>query len=86
MRLLAPEDKTTFWQNPDQLEGVMRLVFFNADNVAGVVNHPNYTRTTILVRTSLSRSSDIAASVDQIRVVCPEDISLRNSASIPRAT
>jgi predicted RND superfamily exporter protein len=63
---LLPEVKTTFWANPDQLKGVMRLVFLNADSVASVVNHPNYTRTTILVRTSLSRSSDIAALVERI--------------------
>jgi hypothetical protein len=63
---LLPEVKTTFWANPDQLTGVMRLVFLNADSVAGVVNHPNYTRSTILVRTSLSRSGDIASLVERI--------------------
>lgn len=63
---LLPEVKTTFWANPDQLKGVMRLVFLNADSVASVVNHPNYTRTVILVRTSLSRSSDIASLVERI--------------------
>lgn len=57
---LQPELKTTFWQNPDQLKGVMRLAFLNAESVSSVVNHPNYSRTVILVRTSLSRSSDIA--------------------------
>ena len=62
------EDRTTFWANPDQLKGVMRLVFLNATSVASVVNHPNYSRTIILVRTSLSRSNDIAALVDQIEV------------------
>ncbi len=66
LETLQPEVKTTFWENPDQLKGVMRLVFLNATNVASVVNHPNYSRTVILVRTSLSRSSDIAALVDQI--------------------
>ncbi|MBI3801304.1 MAG: MMPL family transporter [Deltaproteobacteria bacterium] len=60
------EDTITFWQNPDQLKGVMRLVFLNAARVASVVNHPNYSRTVILVRTSLSRSSDIADLVEQI--------------------
>jgi len=63
-----PEVKTTFWANPAQLKGVMRLVFLNALSVASVVNHPNYSRTVILVRTSLSRSRDIAALVDQIEV------------------
>ena len=62
----SPEEKTTFWSNPDQLKGVMRLVFLNASGVAGVVNHPNYSRSTILVRTSLSRSHDIAVLVERI--------------------
>jgi predicted RND superfamily exporter protein len=62
----SSEDKTTFWANPDQLKGVMRLVFLNSARVASVVNHPNYSRTVILVRTSLSRSSDIADLVEQI--------------------
>ncbi|MBI3248901.1 MAG: MMPL family transporter [Deltaproteobacteria bacterium] len=61
-----PEVKTNFWSNPAQLQGVMRIVFLNAASVASVINHPNYTRTTILVRTSLSRSSDIAALVEKI--------------------
>jgi hypothetical protein len=50
----------------------MRLVFLNSDSVASVVNHPNYTRTTILVRTSLSRSGDIAALVEQIETFARE--------------
>lgn len=67
-----PEVKTTFWANPAQLQGVMRIVFLNAASVTSVVNHPNYTRTTILVRTSLSRSSDIAALVDKIETFARE--------------
>ncbi len=61
-----PEVKTNFWSNPAQLAGVMRIVFLNAASVTSVINHPNYTRTTILVRTSLSRSSDIATLVEKI--------------------
>lgn len=61
-----PEEKATFWSNPDQLKGVMRLVFLNASGVASVVNHPNYSRSTILVRTSLSRSREIATLVERI--------------------
>jgi predicted RND superfamily exporter protein len=68
----APEARTTFWSNPDQLKGVMRLVFLNADGVASVVNHPNYSRSTILVRTSLSRSSDIASLVERIETFASE--------------
>jgi predicted RND superfamily exporter protein len=62
----ASEEKTSFWSNPDQLKGVMRLVFLNAEGVSSVVNHPNYSRSTILVRTSLSRSSEIASLVERI--------------------
>ncbi|MGE0821388.1 MAG: MMPL family transporter [Candidatus Binatia bacterium] len=69
---LPPEEKTTFWSNPAQLTGVMRLVFLNAESVAGVVDHPKYTRTSILVRTSLSRSGDIAALVERIETFARE--------------
>jgi predicted RND superfamily exporter protein len=67
-----PEVKTTFWENPEQLKGIMRLVFLNAASVASVVNHPNYTRTAMLVRTSLSRSSDIASLAEQIETFARE--------------
>jgi hypothetical protein len=50
----------------------MRLVFLNSGSVASVVNHPNYTRTAMLGRTSLSRSSDIAALVEQIDAFAQE--------------
>jgi uncharacterized protein len=62
-----PTQKTTFWQNPAQLSEVMQLIYLNANNISGVVNHPDYTRTNILVRTTLSRASDIAATVDKIQ-------------------
>lgn len=67
-----PKERTTFWTHPDQLRGVMRLVFLNSESVASVVNHPNYSRSTILVRTSLSRSSDIAALENHIKVYAQE--------------
>src|SRR5262249_20830167 len=58
-----PTPRTTFWQNPAQLAEVMQLVYLNANNISGVVNHPDYTRANILVRTTLSRASDVAATV-----------------------
>jgi hypothetical protein len=61
------EEERTFWQNPAQLAEVMQLVYLNADNITSAVNHPDYTRTNILVRTSLSRASDIAATVEKIQ-------------------
>ncbi len=60
--------KTTFWENPTQLAEVMQLVYLNANNVSSVVNHPDYSRTNILVRTTLSRASDVAATVEKIQL------------------
>src|SRR5256712_4922049 len=62
------EDQKTFWENPSQLAEVMQLVYLNANNISGVVNHPDYSRTNILVRTTLSRASDVAAAVEKIRL------------------
>jgi hypothetical protein len=45
----------------------MQLVFLNANSISGIVNHPSYSRTNIVVRTSLSRASDIAATVNKIQ-------------------
>lgn len=59
--------KKTFWEHPAQLTEVMQLVYINANNISSVVNHPDYSKTTILVRTSLSRASDVAATVEKIR-------------------
>jgi uncharacterized protein len=86
METPPPEEKTTFWSNPDQLKGVMRLVFLNAEGVASVVNHPTYSRSTILVRTSLSRSSDIALLVERIETFArghfPPELSVRPTGNL----
>ncbi len=62
-----PQTPTTFWENPSRLDGVLQLVFLNSKNTASVVNHPNYSRTNIIVRTSLTRASDVAATVEKIQ-------------------
>ena len=62
-----PEEETTFWQNPSQLDGVMQLVFLNSKSIACVVNHPTYSRTNIIVRTSLVRASDVIATAEKIK-------------------
>lgn len=59
--------ETTFWQNPSQLDGVLQLVFLNAKSISGVANHPVFSRTNIIARTSLSRASDVAATVEKIQ-------------------
>jgi hypothetical protein len=64
----ALEEQKTFWENPAQLTEVMQLVYLNANNISGVVNHPDYSRTNILVRTTLSRASDVAATVEKIQL------------------
>ena len=61
------EADTTFWENPSQLDGVMQLVFLNANSISGVVNHPLFSRTNLIVRTSLTRASDVTAMVEKIQ-------------------
>lgn len=60
------KEKTTFWKNPEQLGAVIQLVSSNPKNFSSVVN-PEFSRTNILVRTSLTRSSDISAAVEKIQ-------------------
>lgn len=66
-----PGNRTTFWENPAQLEEVMRIISFRAKNFSLVVT-PDFSRTNLVVRTTLSRSSDIAALVDKIQVYARE--------------
>lgn len=63
--------KTTFLDNSDQLKGVMQLLTGRPKSFALVVN-PQFSRTNILVRTSLSRSNDIAATVEKIQTLAAE--------------
>lgn len=64
----APQSRaqTTLWDNPDQLRAVMQLVAGSPKSFSLVVS-PDFSRANIIVRTTLSRSSDIAATVAQIR-------------------
>ena len=58
--------KTTFWENPAQLADVVGLISSSPKTFAGVVTE-DFSRTNILVGTSLTRSSDITQMVDKIR-------------------
>lgn len=60
-----PATTTTFWEKPEQLAGAMQLISGNPKSFSSVVSF-DFSRSNILVRTSLSRSSDIAATVDNI--------------------
>jgi len=84
---LSQEDKkTTFWENPAQLAEVMQLVFLNATNVSSVVNHPDYARTLIIVRTTLSHASDVATTVEKIRAFAqktfPPELTVRSTGTL----
>ena len=67
----ASGKKTTFLDNPEQLKGVMQLLTGRPKSFALVVN-PEFSRTNILVRTSLSRSNDLAATVEKIQALAAE--------------
>jgi len=66
------EKKTTFWDNPTQLPDALQFLFLNSTTSAGFVNYPAYTRSNILVRTSLSKPSEIADLVDKIQAFARE--------------
>ncbi len=60
-----PGGKTTFWENPSQLKAVLQLVAGSPKSFSRVVNL-DFSRTNIVVRTTLTRSSDIMAVVEKI--------------------
>jgi len=67
-----PEPSKSFWEEPERLTDVMQMIFLNPSYVSGVVNHPNYSRSNILVRTSLTRPSEIADIVEKIQTFAKE--------------
>ena len=58
--------KTTFWENPAQLAALIKFVSMSPKALASVVTE-DFSRTNILVGTSLTRSSDISQMVEKIR-------------------
>jgi hydrophobe/amphiphile efflux-3 (HAE3) family protein len=80
------EEKVTFWEDPSRLAEVMQLIFLSADSLMGVVNHPEYSRTSILVRTTLSRASEVAATVEKIRAFArktfPPELTVRPTGTL----
>ena len=61
----AGGEKKTFWENPAQLEPVIQLVASSPKSFRRVIN-ADFSRTHILVRTTLARSSDISTLVTEI--------------------
>lgn len=81
----AASEQTTFWDNPDQLKGVLQLVTLSPDSFARVVNI-DFSRTTILVRTTLASSSDITALVKHIQTFAmdtfPPELTVRPTGNL----
>ena len=77
--------QTTFWDNPEQLRGVLQLVTLSPESFERVVNI-DFSRTNILVRTTLSQSSDIMALVEQIETFAantfPPQLSVRATGNL----
>jgi hydrophobe/amphiphile efflux-3 (HAE3) family protein len=67
-----PKEQTTFWEDPSQLDGVLQLLFLSSKTISSVVNHPSYSRTNIIVRTSLVRASDVTATTEKILAFAAE--------------
>lgn len=72
MEATPPEQLKSFWEDPVRLTDVVQMIFLNPSYVAGVVNHPNYSRTNILVRTSFTRPGDVTDAVKKIYAFAQE--------------
>ena len=66
-----PENRTTFWQEPSQLRAVMQLVAGSPTSFQSVAS-PDFTRSNILVRTTLSGSQEISALAEHITAYAQE--------------
>ncbi len=76
---------TTFWENPAQLEPVLQLVASSPKFFARVIN-PDFSRTHILVRTTLARSSEIQGLTSEIerlaRQLFPPELRARPTGNL----
>ncbi|MGE0679743.1 MAG: MMPL family transporter [Candidatus Binatia bacterium] len=61
-----------FWEDPTQLEGIFQFFALIPTTIAHIVDYPKYSRTNMLVQTSLSSPSDIAATVEKISAYANE--------------
>ena len=80
-----PEKPTTFWQEPSQLRAVMQLVAGSPTSFRSVAS-PDFTRSNILVRTTLSGSQEISALAEQISAYAqehfPPDLKVRPTGNL----
>ena len=81
-----PADKpTTFWQEPSQLRAVMQLVAGSPTSFRSVAS-PDFARSNILVRTTLSGSQEISALAERISAYAqerfPPDLKVRPTGNL----
>lgn len=55
-----------FWDDPAQLEGIFQFFALIPNTISHLVDYPKYSRTNMLVQTSLASPGDIAATVEKI--------------------
>ena len=65
MQAEATAERTSFWQAPERLGAIFSMVASSPKTFTSVMS-PNFNRANIIVRTSLSRSSDMNAIAEQI--------------------
>ncbi len=81
----SPENPTTFWQEPSQLRAVMQLVAGSPTSFRSVAS-PDFARSNILVRTTLSGSQEISALAEHITAYAqerfPPDLKVRPTGNL----
>ncbi len=76
---------TTFWEHPEQLRGVMQLVYMNPDAFAAVLSSDS-SIARVVVRTWLTSSSDIVRAANEVRRYgkehFPPEVTVRPTGSL----
>lgn len=80
-----PDNPTSFWQEPSQLRAVMQLVAGSPTSFQSVAS-PDFARSNILVRTTLSGSREISALAGHIKAYAqehfPPDLKVRPTGNL----
>lgn len=68
----APTTQQTFWEEPSQLKGIFQFFALIPKTIAHIVDYPKYSRTNMLVQTSLSSPAEVSATVEKIAAYAAE--------------